>query len=101
MEIDECELEKQRYDAIKKSDKYLEVTILVSSESEETTEETSTVPVIRVNMNNCTGFDVGYTYLALKHLSEDFMKNYPKECLYAEFTTDYKNLGMIGEKDED
>lgn len=84
-EIDIVELEKQRYKAIKKSGKYLEISILVGAENEDLGDgNVRKTPVISTICHDCGAAEIACGYLAVKSVLEKIMEDYPTECMAAE-----------------
>lgn len=91
-EIDINGLEKQRYDSIKNSGKYLELNILIGSETESYEDREGNIPVITTVMHGCKPREISCLYTTLKELIKHFEKEYPAECLYAMFTMNCTHL---------
>ena len=92
--VDMSELEKQRYKAIKNSNKYIELNILIGTDDEETYKDrTGKMPVITTIMNNCTSSDIGGMYMTLRNLVDHFEKEYPLECIVAKQSMKITDIG--------
>lgn len=104
-DIDMKELERQRYDAIKKAGKYIEVDILIGAKENTKDTPTSIRPVITTTLHGAKPTEIGAMYIMLKEMAEHFQENYPMECLLALMTTKSRTLGTaeydIDDKDDD
>ena len=94
--IDLSEMERQRYNAIKKKGKYIEVNVLVESTNSENTH--SKMPVITTQLCRCNSKDIAYMYVSLKALVDQFIKDHPIECMYGEALMGTTNLGTTSTK---
>ena len=91
-EVDVDELERQRYDNIKKSGEYLELDILIGTEKEEYNGSIGTIPVVSTKMNNCGPTEVACLYATLQEYIKMLEEDYPAECLYSKLTM--KSIAM-------
>jgi len=83
MEINDInEFEQQRYNNIKKSDKYVEVNIIVGAEKEHFYGHTGVVPAVRTILHNCGPEEIGALYVTLQSLMDKLEEEYPLACLY-------------------
>ena len=95
IDVDANELERQRYDAIKKSGEYLELKILIGTEKDSYKNHEGKAPVISTHMHGCGSEEIGSLYIILKSMIDHYKKKYPVACLLADLTMDCKNLGTI------
>lgn len=89
MEIDIQGLEKQRYDAIKKTGKYLEFNVLIGTEDEDIGEGVGRTPVITTDLHGCGSEEISFLYATLQNMLVSLSKQYPVECFMAQ-------IGMEG-----
>ena len=95
-DVDINEMERQRYNTIKKNGKYIEVNILVGAEDDVTYKgHKGRMPVIHTEMHNCSSKDISCMYLSLKTLLDDFKEDYPKECLLGEIMFNCHDLSSV------
>ena len=100
--VDVPEMEKQRYDLIKNSGKYLEINILIGVENEDMGDGlVSKAPVISTHMCKCGSQEVGCLYVTLGELMKSLEKKYPMECYIAKLSMRVDNLGAIDNSDEE
>lgn len=93
--IDMCEMEKQRYDRIKKSGSYMELDILISGETEKFDGHTGKMPVVTTCMHGCGPEEVANMYVVLKNMMEYYEKEYPVECALANLTMKCNHMGSV------
>ena len=80
-------MEKQRYDAIKASNEYYELNILVGADKVKCEDgATCNVPVVRLEGKNCDEVMIACMYLSIKSMLEELRKEYPAECLAADIS---------------
>ena len=91
-EIDISAFEKQRYDSIKNSGKYLELNVLIGSETQNYEDSEGNIPVITTVMHGCKSTEISCLYITLKELIKHLEKEYPAECLYASLTMNCTHL---------
>ena len=79
--IDIPEMERQRYNAIKRTGQYVELNILIGVENEEEKDNTAVKsPVVSMHMHNC---------------GPNLEKQYPVECLMGNLTMKIEGMGSI------
>lgn len=80
-------MEKQRYNNIKATGKWLELNILVGGESVEDEDGHSCViPVVGMEGHHCGSKEIACLYLTVKQMLEELQHDYPGECLAAEMS---------------
>lgn len=84
--VDIKQMEKQRYEAIKKSGKYIELNILIGTEFETINNKEAKVPVVSTKLHQCSGEEIACLYATLKSYIENLEKEYPLECVLAKLT---------------
>ena len=101
--IDVPEMEKQRYQAIKRTGEYIELNILIGTENDETEDGLSTKsPVVTTCMHKCGPKEMACLYATLQAVSNILKERYPIECLLGEIGIEVKNMGSIDSSvDED
>lgn len=75
--------EQKRYNAIKKSNEYLEFNILIGKEKTKYDDEEGVIPVVTSNMHNCSYKEIAYLHASLKIMVEQLEQDYPLMCLYS------------------
>jgi hypothetical protein len=91
----EDEMERRRYNAIKKSGKYIELNILIGVEKEKFDGHTGKLPVVTTYARGCGPEEIANMYLVLKSMVEYYEQEYPAECLLASLTMTSNNMGTI------
>ena len=100
--VDVNEMEKQRYEHIKKSGRYAELNVLIGVESEGFADDTEyKTPVITLDMHNCTAKEVSCMYVSLKEIMNTLEKQYPAECLIAKLGMGVETLGSLNFESSD
>lgn len=100
--VDVPEMEKQRYDYIKNSGKYLETNILIGVENEDLGNGlVSNAPVISTHMCNCGSKEISCLYVTLNELIKSLEKKHPVECCAAKLFMHVNNLGVVDSSDEE
>ena len=90
------EMEKQRYQAIKRTGKYIELNILIGTEEDDKENGVSTKsPVVATCMRKCGPKEVACLYVTLNTVSKILKEKYPLECLLGEIGMKIENLGSI------
>lgn len=87
--------EKQRYDKIKSTGKYLELDILIGKDLDVYEDKVGRMPVITTIMKSVGPEEIVYLYATLLSIIEYYEKEYPMECLAAKMLTDIKEIGII------
>lgn len=94
--IDIPEMEKQRYQAIKRTGEYIELNILIGTEEDDKENGISTKqPVVTTCMHKCGPKEVACLYATLNAVSKMLKEKYPLECLLSEIGMKIENLGSI------
>lgn len=92
--IDIPEMEKQRYNAIKRTGQYIELNILIGVENEEEKDNTTVKsPVVSMHMHDCGPVEVASLYATTKAVIENLEKQYPVECLMSNLTMKIEGIG--------
>lgn len=100
-EIDIPEMERQRYESIKRTGEYMEVNILVGGENEELGEGlVSKMPVVSTCMRNCGPQEVACMYMTLQELVKKLRKDYPSECFAAEMSMRVEDAGSVDTEED-
>lgn len=100
--IDISEMEKQRYEAIKKSGEYMELNVLIGVESEDLGGGlVSKAPVISTHINNCGPQEIGCMYMTLKEIIKSLEKKYPTECFVSKMAMRVEDIGSTEYLDKD
>ena len=79
-DLDIEDLERQRYDSIKRSGKYLELNILIGTEDDEFDATIGRVPVIATKARHISSEEIACMYITLKALVRKFEQEYPEDC---------------------
>ena len=94
--IDIPEMEKQRYNAIKRTGQYIELNILIGVENEEEKGNTAVKsPVVSMRIHNCGPMEVASLHATVKAVIENLEKQYPVECLMSNLTMKTEGMGSI------
>lgn len=93
--IDMNEMEQQRYDAIKKSGKYLELDVLIGVEGDNSDGKIWKMPVITTCMHGCRSNEISALYMILGSLREHLEEKYPMECIMADISMSSKHMSTI------
>ena len=101
MYVDVDEFENQRYEAIKKSGKYIELQIIIGTEKETFNGREGKMPVVKGCMHHCGPEEVGNMYVILKQMTEYYKEKYPMECAFAELTCECNGVMDISNKISD
>lgn len=99
--IDIPEMEKQRYNSIKKSGEYIELNILIGVEDEEENGVSAKSPVVSMCMHNCGPQEVACLYATLHAVSQILERKYPVECLMGKMGMRIENMGSVDSSLED
>lgn len=99
--IDVNQLEKQRYEAIKKTGKYLELSILIGTEDEEINGEVCRMPVVSTVARHVGPEEMGYLYGILQEMCKFYEKEYPLECFMYKMKLNVKHLGFTQTEPKD
>lgn len=99
--IDIPEMEKQRYDSIKKSGEYLELTILIGVENDvDENGTTYKTPVVATHMCGCGAQEIASLYSTLHAFLKTLKERYPLECLLGDMLMNTESLNVITLDDE-
>lgn len=99
--IDIPEMERQRYNSIKKSGEYIELNILIGVEDEEENGVSAKSPVVSTCMHNCGPQEVACLYATLHAVSQTLERKYPVECLMGKMGMRIENMGSVDSSLED
>lgn len=92
-DIDIPELEKQRYESIKKSGKYAELKILVEAENHKSEDGTvNKLPIVTTSLCNCGPEEISCLYITLKATLRLLRNRFPAECFIGEMTMEAEDL---------
>lgn len=95
-EINIPEMEKQRYESIKRTNKYLEMKLIIGVEGTELGNGViSKEPVVMTSMCNCGPQEVGCFYMTLQAIMKSLEKQYPAECYVSKLTMRTKDMGTM------
>lgn len=95
MDVNMEELERQRYDAIKKTGQYLELNVLIGAENENE-DTTHKFPVVTTTMCHCGSREISCLYATVRAFLKSFEEKYPLECLAVKLgIVDVNDLGSI------
>lgn len=91
------EMEKQRYAAIKRTNKYLEMNLIIGVDDDRILEKglTSKHPVVITTMNKCSSQEIGCFYMTLQEIIKSLEKQYPIECYAAKMTMEVQDIGSV------
>lgn len=78
--LDIGEMERQRYDSIKRTDKYLELNVLIGAEDDQLGTNIGKIPVITVKARQISPDEIACMYVTLKELVRNYEQEYPEEC---------------------
>ena len=92
MEVDISAYEHARYQAIKDSGEYVELSILISGNNDDAN---SDLPCVRTEMREANPEMVGKLYTSVKMYLDHLRKEYPMECLLAEFSHEAVTIGQV------
>ena len=94
--IDIPEMEKQRYQAIKRTGEYVELNILIGTENDETEDGLSVKsPVVTTHMHKCGPEEVACLYMTLQSIARVLERKYPVECLMGKLSMKVEDMGTI------
>lgn len=92
--IDIAEMERQRYESIKRSGKYLELRVLIGADDEELGGGmVSKIPVVQTESIHCGPKEMGCLYMTLRSYLEQLEKDYPTECFTAKLAMRVEDTG--------
>lgn len=90
--------EVERYEKIKKSNKYLELTILIGGNPEMGPDgKEGIAPIVSTTAIGIGAKEIGCMYITLRNLIDEYENNYPIECIAAKKCMDIQNLGTISD----
>ena len=94
--IDIPEMEKQRYQAIKRTGEYVELNILIGTEEDDQENGISTKsPVVTTCMHKCGPKEIACLYATLQAVSNVLEEKYPFECFLAKMGMRVENMGSV------
>ena len=100
--IDIPEMEKQRYESIKKSGEYLELTILIGVENDvDKNGTTYKNPVVATHMCGCGAQEIASLYSTLQAFLKTLKERYPLECLLGDMLMNTESLNVITLDEDD
>lgn len=91
--IDINEMERQRYNAIKKTGEYLELNILIGAGKDRVDGCDCKMPVVTTTMSKVGPEEVGCLYATLKQVIQYYEKHYPLECLLSKMGMSVEDMG--------
>ena len=90
--------EAERYEKIKKSNKYLELTILIGGNPEMGPDgKEGIAPIVSTTAIGIGAKEIGCMYITLRNLIDEYESNYPIECIAAKECMDIQKLGTISD----
>lgn len=96
------EMEKQRYEAIKKSGEYIELNVLIGTESDDLGEGlVSKAPIVSTHLHGCGPQEIGCMYVTLQQVLKTLEKKYPAECYVSKLAMRVEDMGSIQLTDEE
>lgn len=95
MKVDMHEFEKQRYKAIKNSNKYIELKVLIGTENEEFDGHVGRMPVVSTEVKNCGEQEMACLYSTLRAYIDHLEKEYPVECLLGKMAMDINHASTV------
>ena len=100
--VDIPEMKKQRYETIKRSGEYIELNILIGTESDDLGGGlVSKAPVVSTHINNCGPQEIGCMYMTLQQLIKSMEKKYPTECYLSKLAMRVEDMGSIDCSDKE
>lgn len=100
--VDVSEMEKQRYEAIKRSGEYMELNILIGAESDDLGGGlVSKTPVVSTHINNCGPQEIGCMYMTLREIIKSMEKKYPMECYVSKLAIRVEDMGSVDCSDKE
>lgn len=99
--IDINQLEKQRYDAIKKTGNYLELNILIGTDDETLDGGLCRIPVVTTTASHVGAKEMGFLYGILQEMCKFYEKEYPLECFMYKMGAKVQHLGFTQTRPED
>ena len=100
--VDIKEMEKQRYESIKKSGRYAELSILVGAEKEVYNGQEGVMPVITLDFEHCGSSEVSCLYAIVNKMKTYLEQEYPMECLHSSSLscTEINNFSVPSDNDK-
>lgn len=87
-------MEQQRYEKIKKSNKYMELDVLIGGEDEDLGDGfIAKLPVISTTRKGVGPKEVGCMYMTLRELIKSLEEEFPTECFVAKLSMRTENDG--------
>jgi hypothetical protein len=93
MEFNGEEFNKQRYEEIKKQNEYIELNILIGTQSDTFMGKEGKLPVVTTVLQNCGAEEIACMYKTLQSVIGQFEKIFPTECLLGELMMNSYDLG--------
>ena len=95
MDLNIPRMEQQRYEKIKKSNRYMEVNVLIGSEDEELGGGlTCKTPVVSTTIKGVGPKEVGCMYMTLHELIKSLEEEFPSACFAAKVCMRTENDGV-------
>lgn len=95
-------MEKQRYESIKKSGEYLELTVLIGVENDvDKNGTTYKNPVVATHMCGCGAQEIASLYSTLHAFLKTLKERYPLECLLGDMLMNTESLNVITLDEDD
>ena len=98
MDLNIPRMEQQRYEKIKKSNRYMEVNVLIGSEDEELGGGLiCKTPVVSTTIKGVGPKEIGCMYMTLSELLKSLEEEFPSECFAAKLCmrTEYDGVASI------
>ena len=88
-------MEQQRYEKIKKSERYMEINVLIGRDDEDLGEGfIAKTPVVRTTIKGVGPKEVGCMYMTLHELIKSLEKEFPSACFAAKVCMRTENDGV-------
>lgn len=92
-------IEQQRYEKIKKSNRYMELDVLIGSDDEDLGDGfIAKSPVISTTIKGVGPKEVGCMYMTLHELIKSLEKEFPSECFVAKLSMRAEHDGAVSIK---
>lgn len=89
-------MEQQRYEKIKKSNKYMELDVLIGDEDEDLGDGFIVKsPVVSTTIKGVGAKEVGCMYMTLHELIKSLEKEFPSECFVAKLSMRAEHDGAV------
>lgn len=96
-DVNMFELEKQRYEAIKNTGKYIELNVLIGEEDDVSSEKSvgKKYPIVKTTMIDCGEKEVARLYATLQGVIEQLEKDYPIACVLSKLTMKIRHVNTL------